>query len=134
MIVRVLNTEKSIILFDGFCNLCSGAVQFVLKHDRKRRFQFASLQSEFGKKILLENNLPITDFNSLVLFEDGKIYTQSTGALKIARSLSGLWPIFYGFIIFPKFLRDAVYNWIAKNRYKWFGRNDQCFLLPINDN
>ncbi|MEI6088636.1 MAG: DCC1-like thiol-disulfide oxidoreductase family protein [Bacteroidota bacterium] len=124
-----LYTAKSIILFDGFCNLCSWAVQFVVKRDKKKKFQFASLQSEYGIKILIENNLPASDFNSLVLVENGKIYTQSTGALKIARSLSGLWPIFYTAIILPTFIRDGIYNWVAKNRYKWFGRKEACFLL-----
>ncbi len=128
------NTSKSIILFDGFCNLCSSAVQFVLKRDKKKKFQFASLQSNFGKDLLIRHKLPITDFNSLVLFEDGKIFTQSTGALKIARSLSGFWPIFYIGMILPKFFRDAIYNWIAKNRYKWFGRKEQCYVLPIDQN
>ncbi|MEI7626900.1 MAG: DCC1-like thiol-disulfide oxidoreductase family protein [Bacteroidota bacterium] len=125
-------TSKSVILFDGYCNLCSWAVQFVVKRDKKKKFKFASLQSEYGIKILLENNLPATDFNSLVLVEIGKIYTQSTGALKIARSLSGLWPIFYAAIILPAFIRDGIYNLIARNRYKWFGRKEACFLL--NDN
>jgi predicted DCC family thiol-disulfide oxidoreductase YuxK len=128
MIEKDIYTTKSIILFDGFCNLCSWAVQFVVKRDKKKKFQFASLQSEYGIKILIENNLPPSDFNSLVLVENGKIYTQSTGALKIAQSLSGIWPIFYAAIILPEFIRDGIYNWVAKNRYKWFGRKETCFV------
>ncbi len=124
-----LTNFKSIVLFDGYCNLCSGAVQFILKRDRKKKFYFGSLQSEFGQKLLLDHHFPSKDFNSLVLIENGKIYTKSTGALKIAKSLNGFWPIFYAALIIPKFLRDQVYNWIAKNRYKWFGRKDQCLLL-----
>jgi predicted DCC family thiol-disulfide oxidoreductase YuxK len=134
MIAVNTNREKSIVLFDGFCNLCSGAVQFIIKRDKKKEFQFASLQSEFGKNILIEHSLPTTDFNSLVLLQNGKLYTQSTGALKIARSLSGLWPICYMAIILPKFIRDAVYNWIAKNRYKWFGKKEVCTILPAGEN
>jgi predicted DCC family thiol-disulfide oxidoreductase YuxK len=130
MTVQNTKNQKSIILFDGFCNLCSWAVQFVLKRDKNKKFQFASLQSEFGQHLLIEHHLSITDINTLILFEEGKIFTQSTGALKIARSLSGLWPFFYVAIILPKFLRDSVYNWIAKNRYRWFGRKEQCYLLP----
>jgi predicted DCC family thiol-disulfide oxidoreductase YuxK len=123
-------SDKSIILFDGFCNLCSGAVQFIIKRDKQKKFQFASLQSDIGKKLLIEHELPVTDFMSLVLFENGVIYSRSTGALKIARSLSGLWPICYGAIILPTFIRDGIYNWVAKNRYLWFGKKEQCFLLP----
>jgi predicted DCC family thiol-disulfide oxidoreductase YuxK len=126
----IQNTDNSIILFDGFCNLCSGAVQFIINRDKQKKFQFASLQSDIGKKLLIEHNLPVNDCISLVLFENGGIYTQSTGALKIARSLSGLWPIFYSAIIIPTFLRDGIYNWVAKNRYQWFGKKEQCFLLP----
>ena len=120
---------KCIVLFDGYCNLCSSAVQFILKHDKKKRFHFGSLQSDLGQKLLLEHHFPTKDFNSLVLIEDGKIYTKSTAALKIAKSLNGIWPIFYSAIIIPKIIRDPVYNWIAKNRYKWFGKKDQCALL-----
>jgi predicted DCC family thiol-disulfide oxidoreductase YuxK len=129
-----INSEKSIVLFDGFCNLCSAAVQFIIKHDKKKKFQFASLQSEFGINILLEHALPTTNFNTLVLVQNGKVSTQSTGALKIARSLSGLWPICYIAIILPKFIRDAFYNWIAKNRYKWFGRKEVCTILTAEEN
>jgi predicted DCC family thiol-disulfide oxidoreductase YuxK len=134
MIKRAPYKSKSIILFDGYCNLCSWSVQFVINRDKKNKFKFASLQSDFGKKLLFENNLPESDFNSLVLYENGKIYTQSTGALKIARSLSGLWSICYVAIILPKFLRDIIYNWIAKNRYKWFGKKETCYLMPEVNN
>jgi predicted DCC family thiol-disulfide oxidoreductase YuxK len=133
MITIKTNTSNSIILFDGYCNLCSGAVQFIIKRDKKKKFHFASLQSDFGKNLLIEHNLPTTDFNSLVLFEKGKVYTQSTGALRIARSLSSLWPICYVAIVIPKFMRDAIYNWIANNRYKWFGRKEVCYYLPEED-
>jgi predicted DCC family thiol-disulfide oxidoreductase YuxK len=126
----IQNSDKSIILFDGYCNLCSGAIQFIIKRDKQKKFQFASLQSEIGKKLLIEHDLPVTDVNTLVLFEKGVIYTRSTGALKITRSLSGIWPICYSAIIIPKFLRDAIYSWVAKNRYQWFGKKEQCFLLP----
>ena len=134
MMASEINTSKNIILYDGFCNLCSGAVQFVLKRDKKKKFQFAPLQSNLGKTLLQQNNLSTTDLNTLVLLEDGKLFTQSTGALKIARSLSGLWPITYWAILLPKFVRDAIYHWIAKNRYKWFGKKEQCYILPIDKN
>jgi predicted DCC family thiol-disulfide oxidoreductase YuxK len=128
------NSETNIVLFDGFCNLCSAAVQFIIKRDKKKKFQFASLQSEFGKNVLIEYALPTTNFNSLVLVQKGKVYTQSTGALKIARLLSAPWPICYVAMILPKFIRDSVYNWIAKNRYKWFGRKEVCTISIAEEN
>ncbi len=126
-----MNT-KSIILFDGVCNLCNGAVQFIIKRDDKNQFSFASLQSGTGKHLLVKHDLPFTDFNSFVLIENDKVYTRSGAALRVARRLKGLWPLLYCFIIIPKFLRDGVYKLIAKNRYRWFGRQDEC-MLPSKD-
>jgi len=120
--------KKPIILFDGVCNLCNGAVQFVIKRDPVGKFLFASLQSEEGKKLLQQFQLPQEDFSSFVLIEDDKIYTRSTGALKVAKQLKGAIKLLYAFIIVPKFIRDAVYNWIARNRYKWFGKKNECML------
>ena len=110
--------QRSIILFDGVCNLCDSAVQFIIKRDKKNHFSFASLQSAKGQKILSKYNLPSNDINSFVLLENGKLYTRSTGALKVTKKLNGLWPLLYGFIIIPKFIRDSIYKWIAGNRYK----------------
>jgi predicted DCC family thiol-disulfide oxidoreductase YuxK len=123
-----MGTRNSIILFDGICNVCSGAVQFVIKRDKKNHFRFASLQSPEGQKLLKFNELPANDFNSFILIEDEKVYTKSTGALRVTKNLSGLWPLLYGFIIVPKFLRDSIYDLIAKNRYKWFGKKDSCMI------
>jgi predicted DCC family thiol-disulfide oxidoreductase YuxK len=120
--------QHSIILFDGVCNLCNGAVQFVIKRDNKNRFLFASLQSQEGIEILKEYNLPSHKMNSFFLVDNGKVYERSTAALKVLNKLKGLWPLFYTFIIVPKFVRDGVYNWIAKNRYQWFGRKDECMI------
>ncbi|MGZ4048738.1 MAG: thiol-disulfide oxidoreductase DCC family protein [Bacteroidia bacterium] len=120
--------QHSIILFDGVCNLCNGAVQFVIKRDNKNQFLFASLQSEEGKQILEEHNFPENKINSFFLVENGKVYDRSTAALKVVKRLTGLWPLLYGFIIVPKFIRDGVYNWIAKNRYQWFGEKDECMV------
>lgn len=124
------NIQTQIILFDGYCNLCNSAVQFILKRDKKRRFRYASIQSVIGGKILAKNGLSITEIDTVVLIENGIVYTYSTSALKIARSLSGLWPLLYGAIIIPVFLRDAFYKFIAKNRYRWFGKRDTCMMLP----
>jgi predicted DCC family thiol-disulfide oxidoreductase YuxK len=120
--------QHSIILFDGVCNLCNGAVQFVIKRDNKNQFLFASLQSEEGKQILEDNNFPANKSDSFLLVEDGKVYERSTAALRVLKNLSGLRSLLYGFIIVPKFIRDSVYNWIAKNRYQWFGRKDECMI------
>ena len=120
--------DKPVILFDGVCNLCNGSVQYVIRHDRNGLFRFASLQSDAGQHLLQQYNLPSTDFTSFVLVQDGKAYTKSTAALKVARKLSGPVRLLYGFIIVPPFIRDAVYNFIAKNRYKWFGKKDSCMI------
>jgi predicted DCC family thiol-disulfide oxidoreductase YuxK len=121
---------KHIILFDGYCNLCSSAVQFILKRDKKRIYKYAALQSEFGKTNLAANGLSATEIDTIVLIENDIVYTYSTAALKIAKNLSGLWPLFYGAIIIPKLLRDAIYQFIAKNRYRWFGKKETCMMLP----
>jgi len=118
---------KPIVLFDGVCNLCSGSVQFILKRDKKNVFQFASLQSNPGQELLKKFNLPADTFNSFVLVEGENIYTRSTAALRIARNLNG-WKWLYAFRIVPKFIRDAIYNLIAKNRYRWFGKKDECWI------
>ena len=120
--------QLSIILFDGVCNLCNGAVQFVIKRDNKNQFLFASLQSGEGKQILEDHNFPMNKMDSFFLVENGKVYDKSTAALKVLKKLSGPWSLLYGFIIVPKFIRDGVYNWIAKNRYQWFGQKDECMI------
>ena len=124
--------DHPIILFDGICNLCNNAVQFVLKHDKKKLFRFASLQSDFGKSILIKYGLPTDNFNSFVLILNGKAYTKSTAALSVAKMLSGPIKLLYGFIVIPAFIRNGVYNVIANNRYKWFGKKESC-MLPSPD-
>ena len=120
--------QHSIILFDGVCNLCNGAVQFVIKRDNKNQFLFASLQSDEGKKILEEYHLASDKMNSFFLVENKKVYDKSTAALRVLKNLNQLWSFLYVFIIVPKFIRDDIYNFISKNRYKWFGRKDECMI------
>lgn len=122
-----MNTHP-IILFDGVCNLCNSSVQFVIRHDPTAQFKFASLQSKTGQALLAKHHLPNADFDSFVLIENDKAYTQSTAALKVARQLNGPIKLLYGFIIIPSFLRNAVYTFVAANRYKWFGKKDSCML------
>lgn len=123
-----MNASNPVILFDGVCNLCNHIVQFIIKRDKKKQFLFASLQGKTGQDVLKKFNLSANDFNSFIILEGDKIYTRSTGALRMLKKLGGGWKLFYGFIIVPKFIRNAVYNWIARNRYKWYGKRDECMI------
>ncbi len=120
--------QQKVVLFDGVCNLCSSSVQFILKRDKKNQFLFGSLQGEYGQAALRKYNLPPDEFNSFMLIENDRLYTRSTGALRMLKHLGGGWSLLYAFTIVPKFIRDAVYNWIARNRYKWFGKKNECWL------
>lgn len=124
---------EQIVLFDGVCNLCNSSVNFIIDRDPKARFKFAALQSEKGQELLsqiLRTNE--SSFDSIVLISNNSVYIKSSAALRIARHLNGLWPILYSFMIIPKPLRDFVYDFIAKNRYKWFGKSDVC-RIPTPD-
>ena len=120
--------KQPVILFDGVCNLCNGAVQYVVKHDTDKCFLFASLQSQFGQQVLAAHQLSNTNFNSFILLQNGIIFQRSTAALLVAKQLTGVIRLLYWFIIVPRFIRDGVYNIIAKNRYKWFGKKEACWL------
>ncbi len=115
-----------VILFDGLCNLCNSSVQFVIRRDPGRRFRFASLQGEFGKKFLATHHLSGNDYNSFILFENGSVFTRSTAALHVIKKLNGGWPVLYALIVIPRFFRDALYNIVARNRYQWFGKKETC--------
>jgi len=119
---------KKIVLFDGVCNLCSKSVQFILKRDKKNQFLFGSLQGAYGQEMLKKYQLPANEFNSFMLIEGDKLYTKSSGALRMLKHLGGWWRLLYVFIIVPKFIRDGIYNWISKNRYKWYGKMNECWL------
>ena len=126
---------KAIVVFDGVCNLCNGAVHFVLKRDRKELFQFAWLQSEAGKELIKkykedggkEESLAVRQ-ESIVLIYGDKIFTRSTAVLLILKMLGRGWNLFYFFRVIPKKIRDAVYNFIGRNRYRWFGKRNECKL------
>ena len=124
--------NKSIILFDGVCNLCNSSVNFIIKHDKKKHFLFASLQSDAAKEILLHHSLNKIIFDSIILIEDTIIYEKSTAVLRIAKKLNNGFQLLYVFILIPKILRDKIYDYIAKNRYKWYGKKDTC-MLPTKD-
>lgn len=120
--------QQPVILFDGICNFCNGIVKFILRRNKKTDIHFAALQSEAGHKLLEKYKLPVNEMETIVFIENDKAYTQSTAALRICRHLRGLWPLCYGFVIVPKFIRDGIYKWIAKNRYKWFGVREECMI------
>ena len=117
-----------IIFFDGVCNLCSSSVQFIIKHDPQRYFRFASLQSNLGQSILNKFQLPAADFGSFLLYENGQLFTKSTAALRVLKKMNQLFPLAYGLIIIPAFIRNGVYDIIAKNRYRWFGKKEVCWI------
>lgn len=124
-----MNQEHPVILFDGVCNLCNGAIQFVIKRDKKRRFRFAAIQSDYGQQLLKDHQGKKTDqLNTIYLLENGKLYNRSTAALRVNRHLSGLWPALYGLLIIPRFIRDGAYKFIAANRYRWFGKQESCWV------
>lgn len=117
-----------VIYFDGVCNLCSGVVQFILKHDKKEIFKFASLQGDAGQRMLAAHNFPTAHFKTFILEENGRVFTRSSAALRIAKLLGGAWSLAYVLTIVPAFIRDAIYNFISDNRYKWFGKKDACWM------
>ncbi len=120
---------KKIILFDGVCNLCNSSVQFVIKRDKKDLFRYAALQSEVGQQLVQERRIDTTQVDSIVLIEPGvAYYTKSDAALEIAQDLGGLWKLTVVFSWIPTSIRNAVYDFIARNRYKWFGKKESCMV------
>jgi len=120
--------EKPVILFDGVCNLCNNAVTFVIKRDTQNKFLFASLQGSTGRMLLEKYKIPQHNLSSFVLIDNENVYQRSTAALMVCKQLTGVVKWLYGFIIVPAFIRDAVYNFVAGNRYKWFGKKDSCMI------
>lgn len=121
--------HKKIILFDGVCNLCNSSVQYVIKRDKKDIFRFAALQSEIGQKLLQERGIDTSEVDSIILIAPGiSYYTKSDAALKIMNAFGGAWRLLTVFTWIPKGLRDIVYDYVAKNRYKWYGKKDACMV------
>lgn len=123
-----LPKDKKIILFDGVCNLCNSSIIFVIKHDPKDLFRFAPLQSDLGQALIKKHNIDSTQVDSIILVDQEKAYIKSSAALRIARHLSGAYSLLSIFLIFPAFLRNVVYDYIARNRYKWYGKKDSCMI------
>ncbi len=119
--------HKKVILFDGVCNLCNNAVIKVIKFDKKNTFIFAALQSETGQKLVKYLNIDTSKIDSIILYEPGISYdVKSTAALKIMQDFGGFWHITQLGILFPEFFRNLIYDYIARNRYKWFGKKESC--------
>ena|SRR5690625_3878159 len=122
---------EQIILFDGDCNFCDKSVQFIIKRDPEGFYKFASLQSEIGRELIKQHNIP-ENIDSFILIAHQSWYAKSSAALRVCKNLTGLWKLFYGLLIVPKPIRDFFYHIIANNRYKWFGKKDHC-TLPSPD-
>jgi predicted DCC family thiol-disulfide oxidoreductase YuxK len=118
--------NEPVVLFDGMCNLCNGAVNLIIDRDPAARFRFASLQSQFGQRELRRLGLPDDVLETIVLLEDGQAWMRSTAALRIARRLGFPWVLAYSLIAVPRPVRDWAYDIVARNRFKWFGRRERC--------
>jgi len=119
---------QPVIFFDGVCNLCNASVQFVIAHDKKDQFKFTALQGDYAKEVLSKFNADPQKLNTILLLQEGKLYTKSSAALRVAGKLNGLIPLLYVFLLVPKFIRDWFYDIIAKNRYQWWGRQESCWV------
>lgn len=123
-----MTSENPILLFDGVCNLCSGAVQFIIEHDTAAQFRFASLQSPFAQALLVQYHLADKKMDSVILIYQGKAYLYADAPLQVAMLLGGWWKLAYVFKIIPSTLRNVIYKWIARNRYAWFGKKTACWI------
>ena len=127
-----MQTQQTVILFDGICNLCNGTVDFLIRKDRKKQFRFVALQSETGKTLIHKFNIPLST-ESVILIQQNRIYFESDAAVEIAGLLPFPWKLGKLIKIIPKKIRDSFYRVIAKNRYKWFGKTDSCRLMAETD-
>jgi predicted DCC family thiol-disulfide oxidoreductase YuxK len=118
--------EHPVILFDGVCHFCNGAVNFVLKQDKKGVFRFATLQSEAGQRLLQQYHLPKAEWDSFVLIDKGRVYKKSSASLRVMNGLPWYWKEAQLLRIIPAAFRDAIYDFIARNRYRWFGKKEEC--------
>jgi predicted DCC family thiol-disulfide oxidoreductase YuxK len=125
---RQPDVHSRIILFDGVCNLCNGFVQFIIRNDRKERFHFGGLQSAEAQQLLHGTDLRPQDLDTVIYLRKGWALSRSTAALHILKELGGAWSLMAVFFVVPRFIRDAVYRFIANNRYRWFGRQESCML------
>lgn len=124
-----LPNDKKIILFDGVCNLCDSTVQFIIRHDKKDVFRFVALQSDLGQEIIMHIGLDTSKTDSIVLYEPGNAYYyKAEAALNILTELGGVYSLIGAFKVLPKWLSNKVYDYVARNRYKWYGKKDACMI------
>lgn len=116
-----------VLLFDGVCNLCRASVLLVIEYDKKCIFKFSSQQSQAGQELFKKHDVKTTDLSSVILIDEDGVHYKSTAALRTARRMAFPWPLLYGFIVLPEFIRDAAYSFIGKRRYKWFGKMNECW-------
>ena len=121
-----MEPENPLVFFDGVCNFCNYWVNFAIQRDPRKRLRFSPLQGETARRLLPEYGIDHSANSSVLLLENGKLYRSSAAVLRIYRHLSGGWRLMYGLIVIPAFMRNALYNWVAKHRYKWFGRREVC--------
>lgn len=120
-----------VVLFDGVCNVCNAAVNFIIDRDREGKFQFASLQSDAGRRLCRAHGLP-EEFDTIALIDGGEAYTRSAAVLRIAKGLDGIWPLLFSLVVLPRPLRDRAYRYFAAHRYAWFGKLEAC-RVPTAD-
>jgi predicted DCC family thiol-disulfide oxidoreductase YuxK len=127
---EIPGVDGPLVLYDGQCGLCNRSVQWILGHDARGRFRFAALQSEMGRALLERHGLPAGEMNSVVLVDGGAAFTKSRAALRIAGGMDAPWPLLRAFAIVPRPLADLAYDFVARHRYRWFGRSEACMLPP----
>lgn len=123
-----MENNTPILLFDGYCNFCNSTVQFILKHEKKHLIKFCALQSNIGKSLLQKYHINPEKIDSIVFIEHDIAFVKSDAALRLSKHLKSIYPMTYGFIIIPKIIRNWGYEYIAKNRYKWFGKSESCYI------
>jgi predicted DCC family thiol-disulfide oxidoreductase YuxK len=126
--VTKIQIPDSLILFDGVCNLCSALVQFVIRHDPAAKFRFAAIQSEIGKEIFQGHGLDPADLQTFVFIANGRMFVRSDAAIEVLSRCGGAWRLFTIFRLVPRMVRDSSYSFIARNRYRWFGRKEVCMI------
>lgn len=128
-----IQDEYNLVLFDGVCNLCNKAVDFIIRKDKKNKFKVGALQNPIVKDLLKTYKIDESYLDSLILIQGDEVFYKSSAALLIAKNLGGLWRILYLGMVLPQSLRDAIYEWVGKNRYNWFGKKDSCRLPSPNE-
>lgn len=127
-----MSPNDRIVFFDGVCNLCNGLVKFIIKMDWKERIKLSALQSEAARERLKNAGVDAVQLTSVAYISEGRIYFKSAAILNILKDIGGIWKVFYGFLIIPRFIRDAVYDLVAKHRYRIFGKRESCMIPDKN--